>query len=74
MTSLEYPKNSGHLYTCEHVAGNVVCVTAKVGVITWKITTIAPRAISWLCDRSLKRSKATQLVESCLAPDETISI
>lgn len=58
---LEYPRNSGRIYTAEPF-GNCVRVTAKPGRTQYVAVAGREMAIAWLCDRSLRRSKARGLV------------
>lgn len=67
--TIEWPKNSGRVYTCERSHGDCVRITAKPGERTFVAIAGRSAAIWWLCDRSLKKSKAQKLVDSVLRPE-----
>lgn len=70
MRTVEWPRNSGRIYTCERYTGDVVKITAKPGRTTHTAIAGEPGALRWLCDRSLRKSKAQKLIDSVLRPVE----
>lgn len=66
ITTIEHPKNSGRIYTCEPFSGDTVRVTAKPGAKTHTAIAGQAAAIGWLCDRSLRKSKSKALVAAAL--------
>jgi hypothetical protein len=60
-------KYAGGIYACERRKGGRVGVAAQPGRATHaNIVDSEEAAIRWLCDRSLRKSKAKQLVEAAL--------
>lgn len=70
MTSLEWPRGSGRIYTAERYAGDTLRLTARPGQTTHVAIAGEAAALRWLGDRSLKRSKAQKLIDSVLRPEE----
>jgi len=58
MTSIEWPKGSGRIYTAERYSGGTLRLTARPGQTTHVAIAGEKMALQWLGDRSLKRSKA----------------
>lgn len=73
MKSIEWPKRSGRIYTCQIYIGNVLRVTAKPGATEHVAIAGEQPALQWLCDHSLKRSKAQKLIDSVLRPETTFA-
>lgn len=64
---IEHPRGSGRVYSAARYSGSVLRLTAKPGRIEHVAIAGGDAAVRWLCDRSLRKSKAKKLVESILS-------